>query len=392
MRVVHAPGFLHLFNCPDCPLLLSSEALMLFLDPGETPVMATVVATVAPTFTCCPLGRRCISLPQWSYCLMWTNSCRGTTQDTQMTSNGETHTHADTHTRTCALQPGGHCSHMWSGAVTSAPHISVSSRWVDSVKPGGARCRGVKIICWLISPYFKVFNPPHPHCRFIHFSTERARGWLSPEPFIFRARPSSLFTRSFWCVKPFTDFMCIFPIFLFPSLAVHPDKITIATGQVAGTTPDGKVGMTLTFYHFFSGLILCYCSFWLTDVLDLQLWVWFSFSTWQQLAPHVRVWDSVSLNTLHVLGSGFFDRALVCLAFSKSVRKQHRNSRARNFRSEHVWIWLLFTFRMEETHCVPSMTPTTTSFLSGTGRERTDWLKLKWVKNKNINRILHAHV
>uniref|UniRef100_A0A673C2D3 EMAP like 1 n=1 Tax=Sphaeramia orbicularis TaxID=375764 RepID=A0A673C2D3_9TELE len=60
-------------------------------------------------------------------------------------------------------------------------------------------------------------------------------------------------------------------------LAVHPDKITIATGQVAGTSADGK-----------------------------------------QLAPHVRVWDSVSLNTLHILGSGFFDRALVCLAFSKS--------------------------------------------------------------------------
>ncbi|KAG7465613.1 hypothetical protein MATL_G00155400 [Megalops atlanticus] len=61
------------------------------------------------------------------------------------------------------------------------------------------------------------------------------------------------------------------------SLAVHPDKITIATGQVAGTSSDGK-----------------------------------------QLAPHVRVWDSVSLNTLHVLGTGFFDRALACLAFSKS--------------------------------------------------------------------------
>ncbi|XP_029972727.1 echinoderm microtubule-associated protein-like 1 isoform X5 [Salarias fasciatus] len=59
-------------------------------------------------------------------------------------------------------------------------------------------------------------------------------------------------------------------------LAVHPDKITIATGQVAGTSSDGK------------------------------------------LVPHVRVWDSVSLNTLHVLGTGFFDRALVCLAFSKS--------------------------------------------------------------------------
>uniref|UniRef100_A0A8D2ZG05 EMAP like 1 n=1 Tax=Scophthalmus maximus TaxID=52904 RepID=A0A8D2ZG05_SCOMX len=60
-------------------------------------------------------------------------------------------------------------------------------------------------------------------------------------------------------------------------LAVHPDKITIATGQVAGTSSDGK-----------------------------------------HLAPHVRVWDSVSLNTLHVLGAGFFDRALVCLSFSKS--------------------------------------------------------------------------
>ncbi|XP_056623260.1 echinoderm microtubule-associated protein-like 1 isoform X5 [Triplophysa dalaica] len=60
-------------------------------------------------------------------------------------------------------------------------------------------------------------------------------------------------------------------------LAVHPDKITIATGQVAGTSSDGK-----------------------------------------QLAPHVRVWDSVSLNTLHILGTGFFDRALVCLSFSKS--------------------------------------------------------------------------
>uniref|UniRef100_A0A1A7Y087 Echinoderm microtubule associated protein like 1 n=1 Tax=Iconisemion striatum TaxID=60296 RepID=A0A1A7Y087_9TELE len=59
-------------------------------------------------------------------------------------------------------------------------------------------------------------------------------------------------------------------------LAIHPDKITIATGQVAGTSTDGK------------------------------------------LAPHVRVWDSVSLNTLHVLGVGFFDRGLVCLAFSKS--------------------------------------------------------------------------
>ncbi|KAI5098974.1 echinoderm microtubule-associated protein-like 2 isoform X1, partial [Silurus meridionalis] len=60
-------------------------------------------------------------------------------------------------------------------------------------------------------------------------------------------------------------------------LAVHPDMVTIATGQVAGTSKDGKL-----------------------------------------LAPHVCVWDSVSLNTLHVIGSGVFDRAVTCVAFSKS--------------------------------------------------------------------------
>ncbi|XP_054944683.1 echinoderm microtubule-associated protein-like 1 isoform X1 [Physeter macrocephalus] len=60
-------------------------------------------------------------------------------------------------------------------------------------------------------------------------------------------------------------------------LAVHPDRITIATGQVAGTSKDGK-----------------------------------------QLPPNVRIWDSVTLNTLHVIGMGFFDRAVTCIAFSKS--------------------------------------------------------------------------
>ncbi|XP_019716941.1 echinoderm microtubule-associated protein-like 2 isoform X1 [Hippocampus comes] len=60
-------------------------------------------------------------------------------------------------------------------------------------------------------------------------------------------------------------------------LSVHPDMVTIATGQVAGNTKDGKL-----------------------------------------LAPHIRVWDSVSLNTLHMLGFGVFDRAVTCLSFSKS--------------------------------------------------------------------------
>ncbi|XP_058860865.1 echinoderm microtubule-associated protein-like 2 isoform X2 [Acipenser ruthenus] len=65
-------------------------------------------------------------------------------------------------------------------------------------------------------------------------------------------------------------------------LAVHPDMVTIATGQVAGTSKDGK-----------------------------------------QLPPHVRVWDSVSLNTLHVVGMGVFDRAVTCVGFSKSNGGTH---------------------------------------------------------------------
>ncbi|EDM08224.1 echinoderm microtubule associated protein like 2, isoform CRA_b [Rattus norvegicus] len=57
--------------------------------------------------------------------------------------------------------------------------------------------------------------------------------------------------------------------------------VTIATGQVAGTTKEGK-----------------------------------------PLPPHVRVWDSVSLSTLHVLGLGVFDRAVCCVAFSKSCSNE----------------------------------------------------------------------
>ncbi len=43
------------------------------------------------------------------------------------------------------------------------------------------------------------------------------------------------------------------------------------------------------------------------------------FFSHQALQPHVRVWDSVSLNTLHVIGAGVIDRAVTCVAFSKLV-------------------------------------------------------------------------
>ncbi|XP_054976597.1 echinoderm microtubule-associated protein-like 4 isoform X4 [Sorex araneus] len=60
-------------------------------------------------------------------------------------------------------------------------------------------------------------------------------------------------------------------------LAIHPDKIRIATGQIAGVDKDGR-----------------------------------------PLQPHVRVWDSFSLSTLQIIGLGTFERGVGCLDFSKA--------------------------------------------------------------------------
>uniref|UniRef100_A0A5K3ESF0 WD_REPEATS_REGION domain-containing protein n=1 Tax=Mesocestoides corti TaxID=53468 RepID=A0A5K3ESF0_MESCO len=58
-------------------------------------------------------------------------------------------------------------------------------------------------------------------------------------------------------------------------IAVHPDKITIASGQTAGhAKAEGR--------------------------------------------PHVRIWNSVSLETLQVLGLGVFENSVACLSFSKT--------------------------------------------------------------------------
>uniref|UniRef100_A0A665WT82 EMAP like 4 n=1 Tax=Echeneis naucrates TaxID=173247 RepID=A0A665WT82_ECHNA len=65
-------------------------------------------------------------------------------------------------------------------------------------------------------------------------------------------------------------------------LAIHPDKIRIATGQLAGVDKDGRA-----------------------------------------LQPHVRIWDSVSLSTLQVIGLGTFERGVGSLAFSKADSGQH---------------------------------------------------------------------
>ncbi|XP_076058179.1 echinoderm microtubule-associated protein-like 2 isoform X3 [Oratosquilla oratoria] len=59
------------------------------------------------------------------------------------------------------------------------------------------------------------------------------------------------------------------------SMALHPNKLLVATGQTAG--------------H---------------DRRDAR--------------PHIRIWDSVSLNTLHVIGISDMERSVACLAFSKA--------------------------------------------------------------------------
>ncbi|BFZ07628.1 hypothetical protein BsWGS_10667 [Bradybaena similaris] len=75
-------------------------------------------------------------------------------------------------------------------------------------------------------------------------------------------------------------------------LAIHPDRIKIATGQVAGhEAKEGKHP-----HKKKSGS---------PDIVP------------DETFPHVRVWDSVSLNTLHVIGLGIFQRAVACLSFSK---------------------------------------------------------------------------
>jgi len=58
-------------------------------------------------------------------------------------------------------------------------------------------------------------------------------------------------------------------------LAVHPNKLLIATGQATGH--DRREGR-----------------------------------------PHIRIWNSVSLQTLHIIGVGDFERAVCCISFSKA--------------------------------------------------------------------------
>ncbi|KAK3093743.1 hypothetical protein FSP39_019600 [Pinctada imbricata] len=79
-------------------------------------------------------------------------------------------------------------------------------------------------------------------------------------------------------------------------IAIHPDHTRVASGQVAGH--DSKEGKRRAGKK---------------DIPEEDKDHW----------PHVRIWDSISLNTLHVVGIGDFDRAVCCISFSKKDLGNH---------------------------------------------------------------------
>ncbi|CAI9730036.1 echinoderm microtubule-associated protein-like 2 isoform X10 [Octopus vulgaris] len=83
-------------------------------------------------------------------------------------------------------------------------------------------------------------------------------------------------------------------------LTVHPDKIRIATGQVAGH--DRREGRAQNL-----------------AALKIQR----KRMPLSQTLPHIRIWESVRLTTLMVIGIGDFERAVCCLSFSKLDGGQH---------------------------------------------------------------------
>ncbi|CAI9730039.1 echinoderm microtubule-associated protein-like 2 isoform X10 [Octopus vulgaris] len=80
-------------------------------------------------------------------------------------------------------------------------------------------------------------------------------------------------------------------------LTVHPDKIRIATGQVAGHDRREGRRKNVTFAESQTGI--------------------------EDHQPHIRIWESVRLTTLMVIGIGDFERAVCCLSFSKLDGGQH---------------------------------------------------------------------
>ncbi|XP_076241239.1 echinoderm microtubule-associated protein-like 2 isoform X3 [Calliopsis andreniformis] len=92
-------------------------------------------------------------------------------------------------------------------------------------------------------------------------------------------------------------------------IAIHPNKLVVATGQVCGT--DRRDAM-----------------------------------------PHIRIWNSVSLATLCVIGNGQFDGSICCLSFSKADGGNYLC--AIDETSDHnisIWDWQKGGTKVTETKC-----------------------------------------
>lgn len=178
--------------------------------------------------------------------------------------------------------------------------------------------------------------------------------------------------RVFWCPKDF-----LFVCFILTSLAVHPDKITIATGQVAGTSSDGKV-RSFSFWLF--KYCIQICLIWCFHPLPAA--VGSSCSCLglgqPQHPPHsgfgflrsrsrLPGFLQVGTDTQPTVSAQFF----VSFWSSDELRQS-------------VLAWF-YDVRTEGTGSVSSTTPTITSSRSGTGRGRTDWLKLRSVYFYSFN-------
>ncbi|XP_036363554.1 echinoderm microtubule-associated protein-like 2 isoform X5 [Octopus sinensis] len=100
-------------------------------------------------------------------------------------------------------------------------------------------------------------------------------------------------------------------------LTVHPDKIRIATGQVAGHDRREGRRKNVTFAESQTGIEDHQAQN--LAALKIQR----KRMPLSQTLPHIRIWESVRLTTLMVIGIGDFERAVCCLSFSKLDGGQH---------------------------------------------------------------------
>ncbi|XP_070578135.1 77 kDa echinoderm microtubule-associated protein-like isoform X3 [Ptychodera flava] len=113
-------------------------------------------------------------------------------------------------------------------------------------------------------------------------------------------------------------------------IAIHPDKVTIATGQVAGHERKNDAKKSPRTANSSSASSSTEASMDdETEIPEVKVYV-----------PHVRIWDSVSLTTLRIIGVGDFDRAVCCVSFSKSDGGSHLLAvDESNDRVLSVWEW-----------------------------------------------------